>query len=676
MKVLVSAAVCVCFAGTAQLFAQFGNPIDQFTNTTLAISPGPVVSFGQQVTLTATVIPPFASGKVSFYDGPTFLGAAPLRFATVQGIQATLKTTLASGHRSLQARYDGATTFTIHFVPSLSGNLPVYVATNPAASFVPAANGTFQSGVFSNEVVTADFNGDGFADLAIPDMNNNLIAVLLGDGNGGFSPAPGSPFATQPEPHGLVVTDVNGDGKLDLVCGAKTNIGIFLGDGTGTFTPAAPFFVGDFPFSIVPADFNGDGIVDLAYAYGEQGAVVDILLGNGNGAFHRAPLSPFIAGPNAGYIAVADFNGDGKLDLAVTNLNHPNNIVNIMLGDGNGRFTLSSSLDGGSAVFAPSILAGDFNGDGFADLAVASFINSPNSLSVFLGDGSGNFTPAPGGPFLAGPGPQTLQMADVNGDGIPDLVVSGGSHSGVTVLLGDGFGRFSPSSYSPFTGGSINGFAVIGDFNGDGRVDVVQTMPTVPSTVTVTLGQGTLTTVNLTTAVSPAGAGTIFPATGPVDQNTIFSVSATANPGYVFTGFSGGVPLTLRNPLSLSLLSDTSIVANFAPVAPQINATIGVRSDGVVAGTRVVPISLQNTGTGVATNATITSISGITVLSGTGTVSVASGVPMNYGPIGISQTVSNNVIFNWPATATRARFTVNFTADGGYSGSTTVTIFR
>ncbi len=181
--------------------------------------------------------------------------------------------------------------------------------------------------------------------------------------------------------------------------------------------------------------------------------------------------------------------------------------------------------------------------------------------------------------------------------------------------------------------------------------------------------------IHLTTAVSPPGAGTISPPTGTYTAGSNVTVTAAANPGYVFTGFSGALTGGL-NPQTLTLDSDSAVTANFAPSQPSLTASVGLRTDGQSAGSRNVPVTLLNSGQGAAGNATIASISAITVLAGSGTVSVLAGTPTDLGAIAPANNATGSILFSWPVTATRVRFTVNFTADGGYSGSTIITSFR
>jgi FG-GAP-like repeat len=182
-----------------------------------------------------------------------------------------------------------------------------------------------------------DFNGDGKLDLAVTGVGvtgtqGDEVAILLGNGDGTFTAASNSTFATGKAPQAIAAADLNGDGKLDL---AITNyedasVTILLGNGDGTFTPASgsPITVGNSPDAIAVGDLNGDGKLDLAIAnYG--GNTLTILLGNGDGTFTSASGSPFPVGVGPSSIAVGDFNGSGRLGLAITNLT--GNTVSILL---------------------------------------------------------------------------------------------------------------------------------------------------------------------------------------------------------------------------------------------------------------------------------------------------------------------------------------------------------
>lgn len=225
-------------------------------------------------------------------------------------------------------------------------------------------------------VAVGDFNGDGIADLAVANSSDDTVSVLLGNGDGTFTPkgpSPASPNDTGDSPISIAVADFNGDGVPDLaVANTVVNtVTILLGNGNGTFTPsAASPATGNTPLSIVSGDFNGDGVADLAVANSVDNTVT-MLLGNGNGTFTAGATLQTDDTPDA--LAVGDLNSDGIADLVVANYTY--GTVNVFLGNGNGTFTASGSnfLLGGSAAYPTSIALGDFNGDGAPDLAISNY---------------------------------------------------------------------------------------------------------------------------------------------------------------------------------------------------------------------------------------------------------------------------------------------------------------
>jgi len=312
-----------------------------------------------------------------------------------------------------------------------SNSITVLLGT-AAGGFTPANGSPISVGNGPVAIAAGDFNGDGILDLAIVNEYDDDVTVLLGDGTGGFSPANGSPFSVGGYPVSLVVADFNNDGILDLATANSSDdtVSVLLGNGAGGFVPApdSPITVGGQPDAVSAADLNLDGNVDLAVANGGDGTVT-VLLGNGTGAF--AAGNPISVGTAPASVAVADFNGDGKPDLAVANSG--DNTVSILLGDGSGAFAPVSTTPltvGKQPLF---IVTGDFNGDGNADLAIAN--GGDNTVTVLLGNGTGAFNPAPQSPYGVGNDPDSLAIGDFNGDGNPDLAVTNQADNTVTILL-------------------------------------------------------------------------------------------------------------------------------------------------------------------------------------------------------------------------------------------------
>ncbi len=278
-------------------------------------------------------------------------------------------------------------------------------------------------------VTSADFNRDGIQDLASAGFNGDL-SVLLGTGTGSFGAA--TSFAAGNNPSSVTSADFDGDAIPDLASTYLTDrgISILLGNGTGSFGVAANFGVGDYPSSVTSADFNGDGIQDLATANIESDNL-SVLLGDGTGSFGAAPGSPFAAGTQPVEATSADFNGDGIRDLASANNGSGN--LSVLLGVGTGSFGAAPGSPFAAGTGPASVTSADFNGDGIQDLASAN--GASDNLSVLIGDGTGSFGAAPGSPFAAVTGPNSVTSADFNGDGVRDLASADAGSDNLSVLI-------------------------------------------------------------------------------------------------------------------------------------------------------------------------------------------------------------------------------------------------
>ena len=448
---------------------------------------------------------------------------------------------------------------TRHFCP----RFPVLVTIS--LLFALAANAQFSTapgspiavGTGPGPIAVADFNGDGIADVAIVRFTSNDVAVLLGDGKGGFSPAPGSPFAKVGATDAMAIGDFNGDGNPDIALtdGTSKSVTVLVGDGKGGFSVDGngPFAVGASPFSIAVGDFNGDGWEDMAVGNFVDNTV-SVLLGDGRGGFTAAAGSPVSLGtlsPSA--LAVGDFNRDGKQDLAVGILS--TNMPVVLQGNGSGGFSLVSTptLVGLGRVI--SIAVADFNGDGIPDLATA-FAGHTGEVDVWLGDGSGKFPT--GTPFVVLATPYSIAATDVNGDGFQDLVFATEGPL-LRVYQGNGKGGFAEIQGSPIQVGSpINvdnnpGYSAVGDFNGDGKPDVA-----------VTNSQGNSLTVllnSLPAIVANPAALTFYSETGQPAPTGIPVTVSSAQTGSTYT-VASNQPWLSANPTSNATGSPTKVTVS------------------------------------------------------------------------------------------------------------------
>jgi hypothetical protein len=294
------------------------------------------------------------------------------------------------------------------------------------------------------EMALGDVNGDGKLDLTIATHDSYGVLLLLGDGNGGFTIAPSSPIVMRvgqhPHTHGLALADMNRDNKLDVVTvnNADNDVSIALGDGRGGFTraPDSPFAVGPSPYPLAVGDVNGDGQLDIvatATATGPARAqqlplsrALTLLLSDGRGGFRSSQL-PLRTG-EPWFAVISDLNGDRKPDIVATH--HDLNQLTVLLGDGRGGFVEArgSPFDSGHQVF--HAIVADVNRDSKMDVVAAG----GDSARVMLGDGRGGFATGPA--TQTGRGTWRLDGGDLNGDGRMDMVTSNSESGTVSVLLG------------------------------------------------------------------------------------------------------------------------------------------------------------------------------------------------------------------------------------------------
>ncbi len=492
----------------------------------------------------------------------------------------------------------------------------------------------------------ADVNRDGKPDLIMANYcgsssckSNASVSVLLGNGDGTFRAAVNY-NSGQGTAAAVAVADFNGDGKPDIVvvgsnCCNLNYLSVLLGNGDGTFKAAVSYDTGgSFPDSVAVADVNKDGKLDLivANSYGSINTLdgsVGVLLGNGDGTFQPA-VSYDSGGHISTSVAVADVNGDGNPDVLVANNCASNQCgddgsVGVLLGNGDGTFETAVPYDSGGGA-ASSLAVADVNGDHKLDVVIVNnseYVKNPadGSVGVLLGNGDGTFQPV-ATYDSGGNQPLSVAVADVNGDGSPDLLVANFCASAtncegiLSVLLGNANGTFQTAVN--YGSGGINADAVaIADVNRDGKPDIVVANRCAfcsAGSAGVLLNNSLgLTTTSLSSSLNPSYYGQ--PVTFTVKVASVaFKITPT---GTVSLESLGSVTLNAKGMATLTTSTLSVGVDSFTPLYSGDKnfrrSTQGVLFSQTVYGAKVSPTSLNygNQTVGVASpymTATLTNL--------------------------------------------------------------------
>ena len=505
---------------------------------------------GQLLTLTATVLPATATGKVTFLFGTTVLGTAPVNGSG----QASLTISPPNpGMDFVRAEYSGDSTFTRAMSPPLA----LTVRASATSSLTPDPAAAFAAGTNPKAVITGDFNGDGRPDLAVVNNGGNTVSILLGNGDGSFQSAVDYPVDLSPV--AIAAADLNGDGKLDLVVANSNSndVSVLLGSGNGTFQAASNFPAGGSPRALSLVELNGDGKPDLVIVVNSESSSYSVLLGNGDGTFgvpsFQGPyqLQNFTAtASNGGTTSITPSSGPASSASFSYNIDLAGGGVSFRTwtfqtnAAGTGPVSFQWHYTGFHAFFAVQALFQVF-ADGPSGRTTITLYNPPQqncctspsagfdvqgtaTINVTQGFafgftvGGSNFdsnshmngtltisdlsAPSPPNPVaLAGAsGAVAIASGDFNGDGKADIAIANSGTNNVSPLLGNGDGTFV--QLGNIAAGTNPSSLIIADFNGDGRGDVA-VANSGSGSVSVIIGNsdGFNSAVNYATGAGPTG---------------------------------------------------------------------------------------------------------------------------------------------------------------------------
>lgn len=565
-----------------------------------------------------------ASGPLTSVVAGDFNGDGKADIAVSQTNSNTLSVLLSNGDGSFQpaAQYTVGNSPTFVIAADLQGKgvadlVTINRAANTFSVLQGNGDGTFGSaqdfvaGGSPLAAAAGDFNGDGHVDLAIVNFGDNTISVPLGRGNGTFAAA--RSYRAGLENKAIVAGDLNGDGRQDLVvvnsCGSDATCSgagtatVFLANPDGTYQAASTIPLGNGPVSVALADLNGDKKLDLL-ALNRNDKTLMVLPGSGDGTFAAGRTYNLAENPSAFY--VGDFNNDGVPDVAIAmdcgqQTCAEAGSVDIWLGGKDGSLAVASSYTVG---YSPvSIAAADLRGTGNLDLVVAnacgndSSCKSDGTATLLAGDGTGKFSP--GSPIDIGKTPSAIALGKLSGSGF-DLAVAQRGSNQVAVMSSNGGGGFDAPVIYPV--GSAPSSLAIADFNGDGFQDLA-VANFQSSTVSVLYGTATGTLQPAATFSVGAGPESLVAVTrgagSKVGLVTANGKTGATPMGNQITALDNADPGTGATTVTFTSAANTATVDQTVTIAGNVTAVMGPPA---AAGNLVFAVDPSGTGAGPFTD--------------------------------------------------------------------------